>query len=160
VKISLLVLCVLSLPLPAHAAESGPAAQCVRVGNDDTIRGYDPALQAGLRRAYARLFPQAHTPPDDRAFQAQAHVRCMDGRLLACFTGANLPCGRMNASRDNPGATAFCKADPQADVVPAFATGHDTVYAYRCVDGRPRVTGNTFQLDSRGFAASLWAPLD
>jgi hypothetical protein len=160
VKCLLVVLCGLSLSPFARAAEPGPAAHCLKTGNDDTVRGYDPSLRPGLLRAYARLFPQARMPPNEHAFQAQAHIRCSNGQLLACFTGANLPCDKMSTARDNPGAAAFCKTDPQAELVPSFATGHDAVYAYRCLDGRPQVTGHTFPLDSRGFATSLWAPLD
>jgi hypothetical protein len=149
--------CAVLVPLRAVA---GPAEQCARLRNDDTVRGYDPSLKAGLLRAYAQLFPQARMPPDDHAFQAGAHIRCMNGRLLACFTGANLPCAKMNAAPDNRGADAFCQANPDAPVVPAFAAGHDAAYAYRCVGGRAENTGETFPLDTRGFAASLWAPVD
>jgi hypothetical protein len=99
-------------------------------------------------------------PPNEQAFQAGAHIRCMDGRLLACFTGANLPCEKMNAARDNKGAEAFCQANPDAPVVPAFATGHDTIYSYRCVGRRAEIAGTTFPPDARGFAATLWAPVE
>ena len=84
----------------------------------------------------------------------------MNGRLLACFTGANLPCAKMNTSRDNAGAEAFCRSSPDANVVPAFATGHDAAYRYRCTSGQAKIVGNTFALDQRGFAAKLWAPME
>lgn len=144
----------------AAAADAGMAAQCARVRNDDAISGYNPALHDALVRAFGRLFPSAQAPPDEREITAGAHIRCMDGHLLACFTGANLPCGKMKTARDNPGADAFCRANPNAEVVPAFATGHDTVNLYRCVSGQPVITGNALTVDSRGFAASLWTPLD
>ena len=57
------------------------------------------------------------------------------------FTGANLPCGKMNTARDNQGADDYCRANPDVDVVPAFATGHDTIYSYRCAGGRPVIVG-------------------
>jgi hypothetical protein len=148
-------LCLVLLPLSAAA---GPAEQCSQVRNDDTISPYDPSLRDGLLHAYAKLFPGAHMPPGPE-FEAGTHIRCMAGKLLACFTGANLPCGNMNTARDNPGADAFCRSNPDADVVPAFAAGHDTTYSYRCVSGRANITGATFKLDARGFAASLWAPV-
>jgi hypothetical protein len=160
VKLLLCILFVLSILPPAHASGPGPTTKCAQVGNDDTIRLYDPLLRTGLLVAYARLFPQARMPPDERVFQVETHIRCMNGRLLACFTGANLPCGKLHAAPENAGAAAYCKTDPQALVVPAFAVGHDAAYAYRCVDGRPSITGATFRLDARGFAATLWAPLD
>jgi hypothetical protein len=151
------VVCVMLAPLQAAA---GLVEQCARVQNDDTVRRYDPSLKAGLLKAYAQLFPQARIPPDEREFQAGSNIRCMDGRLLACFIGANLPCSKMNTARDNKGADAFCRANQDAPVVPAFATGHDAAFNYRCVAGRAEITGETFPLDARGFAASLWAPVE
>lgn len=148
------------VPLFARVAGAGPAEQCAQVRNDDTIHPYDASLRAGLLRAYVRLFPQARMPPDDQAFQAGAHIRCMDGQLLACFTGANLPCAKMDTDRDNKGAEAFCRTNPTTPFVPAFATGHDSAYSYRCVAGHAAITGETFPLDPRGFAGPLWAPIE
>ncbi|OYV37925.1 MAG: hypothetical protein B7Z80_11500 [Rhodospirillales bacterium 20-64-7] len=135
------------------------ATRCAAAGNDDTIRPYDASLRAQLQKSYERLFPKA--PVDDRMIAAQAHIRCMDGRLYACFAGANLPCRKMNTARANTGAAAFCRSNPDAPVVPAFATGHDSIYEYRCRSGKAEITGRTlFDLDSRGFAKRLWTPLD
>jgi hypothetical protein len=144
----------------ARAADAGLAAQCARVRDDDTIRGYEPSLHAELVSAFQRLFPSAPMPPEQRMIEAGAHIRCMDGRLLACFTGANLPCEKMDSARENPGAAAFCRDNPNAGLVPAYAAGHDTIYSYRCVSGRPQTDGTLFTLDRRGFAAALWTPLN
>jgi hypothetical protein len=144
----------------ARAADDGLAAHCARVRDDDSIHGYDPSLQAGLVSAFERLFPSAPVPPDERAIETGAQIRCMDGQLLACFTGANLPCGKMNRARDNPGAEAFCRANPNAGFVPAYAAGHDSIYRYRCVSGRPDIDGAAQTLDPRGFAAGLWTTLN
>jgi hypothetical protein len=130
------------------------------VGDDDTLHGYEPSLHAGLVIAFEKLFPSAPAPPDQMAIETGAHIRCMDGRLLACFTGANLPCGKMDSARDNPGAAAFCRDNPYAGGVPAYATGHDTVYNYRCVSGHAEINGTLFTPDRRGFAAELWTPLN
>jgi hypothetical protein len=143
----------------AHAADAELAARCAQIGNDDRVRPYDPSLSAGLIKAYSRLSPGARMPPPAE-LKAGANIRCMNGHLLACFVGANLPCGKMQAARDNPGADEYCHGNPDADVVPAFATGHDTTYSYRCASGKPVVVGQTFTLDRRGFAAKLWAPVD
>jgi hypothetical protein len=147
-------------PVHAHAADSGMTGRCARVHNDDTVRPYDASLRAGLIRAYGRLFPDAGMSPPEAQLKVGANIRCMSGRLVACFVGANLPCEKMNAARENPGAAEYCRGNPAADVVPAFATGHDTIYSYRCAAGRPIIAGQTFVLDSRGFAARLWAPID
>jgi hypothetical protein len=158
--VKLLHLTILLLSLFARTSFAGPAEHCAQVRNDDTIRPYDAALRTGLLDAYAHLFPQARMPPDERQFEAGAHIRCMDGRLLACFTGANLPCSKMDTQRHNKGADAYCRSNPDAPFVPAFATGHDAAYTYRCLGGRASIAGETFKLDPRGFAASLWTPIE
>jgi hypothetical protein len=129
---------------------------CRQVKNDDTIRPYSHELYGGTVKAFKKLFPNANGTPAESELQTQANYRCMDGKVLACFVGANLPCAKMNAARDNPGANEFCKTNPNDDVVPAFATGHDAVYSYKCASGKAVVTGNSWALDKRGFAKELW----
>jgi hypothetical protein len=154
------VVAVLLAPFAGRAGEPGPAAaHCAAVRDDDEVRPYDALLRTGVLAAFSRLFPNARTP-NEQQLRAGAHLRCMDGRLLACFTGANLPCSKLNAVRDNRGAAAFCADSPNAQVVPAFATGHDAAFLYRCDAGRAEVSGETFELDRRGFAAELWAPVE
>ena len=130
----IVVMCVMLAPLLGHAAEEGSAALCAQARDDDTVRRYDPSLRAGLLRAYAHLFPQARMPPNEQDFQVGAHFRCMDGRLWACFTGANLPCAKMNTAHDNKGAEA-AKIDLDAPFVSAFATGHDHRLLLSCDRG-------------------------
>jgi hypothetical protein len=74
--------------------------------------------------------------------------------VRACFTGANLPCVKMNIARDNEGPDAFCRSNPNAPGGPAFASGHDSIYAYRCRGRRAEVESTIFPLDARGFAAT------
>ncbi|WP_434722080.1 hypothetical protein [Mesorhizobium sp. RIZ17] len=142
-------------------AKAAPATDlhklCRQVKNDDTVRPYSHELYDGTVKAFKKLFPDANGTPQESELQTQASYRCMNGKLLACFVGANLPCAKMNAQRDNPGADEFCKTSPNEDVVPAFATGHDAVYAYKCRNGKAVVTGSTWALDKRGFAKKLWA---
>ncbi|WP_217578075.1 hypothetical protein [Mesorhizobium sp. GbtcB19] len=144
----------------AATAKAAPADDlyklCRQVKNDDTIRPYSHELYGGTVKAFKRLFPDATSALQEQELQTQASYRCMNGKVLACFVGANLPCAKMNTARDNPGADEFCKANPNADVVPAFATGHDAVYSYKCASGKAVVAGNSWQLDKRGFAKKLW----
>ncbi|HEX2940859.1 MAG TPA: hypothetical protein VHO91_07410 [Rhodopila sp.] len=158
--LTVLLGCLMALSLASPGAVAGNlAAQCAAAGNDDTVRPYDPSLRDALRTSFQRQFPQA--PTDARTIAAQTHIRCMDGRLYVCFTGANLPCGKMNTAPTNKGADAFCRSNPNAPVVPAFAAGHDSIHEYRCRSGKAEVTGRTlFDLDARGFAKRLWTPLD
>ena len=54
-----------------------------------------------------------------------AFVRCEGGKLMACFVGANLDCGKANTHRSLLGATAYCRDHRDADPIPMFATGHE-----------------------------------
>jgi hypothetical protein len=67
-----------------------------------------------------------------------------------------LDCGKANARRSLPGASAFCRVNPDAGVVPMAATGHDTIYDWRCV-GRRAVAGKTVVVvDNDGYDAGNW----
>ncbi len=129
------------------------------MGDDDTLRDYQPSLKAGAAKIFKTMFPGANSPPDEAMLRAQAKFRCMDGKVYACFIGANLPCGKLNTSRHNAGAETYCRTDPEADFIPMAATGHDSVYSYRCRGGKPEVAHTSYELDRRGFAKSLWLPL-
>jgi hypothetical protein len=144
---------------PLLAADALSAAYCARVGNDDTLHPPAPNLRAELRRAYPRLMGGGGAP-NDSVLQANAQTRCMDGKLLVCFVGANLPCGKIDTARDNPGATAWCREHPGDKIIPLVATGHDALNSYECDGANARITGTNWVLDRRGFATRLWTPLD
>ena len=89
-----------------------------------------------------------------------AFVRCAGGRLLACAIGANLNCGKANTRRSLSGASEYCRANPGADFIPMFATGHDTIYAWRCA-GRRAVAGKALvTVDAHGYDAGNWKEID
>ncbi len=140
------------------AAEPDLPPYCAKVGDDDTVRPPPLALRAALQRAYTRLLGGASA--DDQFLLSNGQVRCMGGKLLVCFTGANLPCAKINAARTNPGADEWCRAHPGDDNTPFVAIGHDSLYGYGCDGTRARITGTNWTLDRRGFAATLWTPLD
>ena len=87
--------------------------------------------------------------------------RCMDGKVYACFVGANLPCdGKGNANQTpNAAETDFCKSSPTAENIPAAVTGHDTIYAWRCSQGQPQIAQQVFHLDARGYISEIWYAL-
>ena len=96
---------------------------CRQVRDDDTIRAYSPALRDETLRAFKELVPDAKTVPADDEFANQAVFRCMRGKIFVCLMGANLPCVKMNAARDNAGADTYCRGNPNANSpVPAAAT--------------------------------------
>jgi hypothetical protein len=145
---------------PSHGFAADPisTAYCARVGDDDTLRPPPAGLLPELKRAFAHLL--GGSPQDDAYIRANAQTRCMDGKLLVCFVGANLPCGKINTARGSPGATAWCREHPGDKVIPAVATGHDTLYSYECDGTNARITGTNWVLDRRGFATKLWTPLE
>jgi hypothetical protein len=160
----LLMTCLMALtafawPAVAVAQRSQTATKCSQAGNDDRVRPYDPSLRVGFLIAYKLLFPQSKGEPDETELKT-ASYRCMGGHLLACFAGANLPCAKLDASRDNKGATAFCRKNPDAPIVPVSATGHDTIYFFSCSGGRAKIKEQNWKLDGRGFGVELWKSMD
>lgn len=151
---------LLALALSATAVHADPAETCARAGNDDTVRPYDPALRQGFVRAFRTLFPGAKGGQSDKMMRAGANYRCMGGKLYACFTGADLPCAKIVAAKENPAVTRYCAEVKATDFVPLYVVGHDSQYNYRCEAGQPVITGETWALDARGFAVKLWAPME
>jgi hypothetical protein len=92
--------------------------------------------------------------------QRSTVFRCAGRKVLLCNVGANLPCGKANRSRNLPGATAYCRENPDSDVVPAAATGHDTIYRWRCTGRKAQPGGPVETVDARGFLERYWKRLD
>ena len=148
-------------PLAAEQAKdagvrNGLFAHCASVRDDDTVRSYEPTLREPTIKAFKKMFPDMREEPASSEFEAQARYRCMDGKVMVCFIGANLPCTKINTAKDNAGADAFCKQASDGVPVAAYATGHDSAYSFTCRAGRAVVDRETWQLDKRGFAAKLW----
>ena len=79
---------------------------------------------------------------------------------MVCTAGANLPCGKADISRTpGHGASAWCKDNPDADFIPAYATGHGTIFAWRCMDGAAVVEKRLLDVDAQGFIRQFWKPL-
>ncbi|MGH8072023.1 MAG: hypothetical protein ACRERE_43690 [Candidatus Entotheonellia bacterium] len=142
-----------------QATFSDPFAYCAALGTIDapdsryTGPKVPEAVAQGLKKAFGA--------PADAPLEPFLHNtfwRCMNGQVYACTVGANLPCQeRADASRrPTPGMTNFCKDDPQAEVIPAVATGRATVYEWKCIDGVPEVVRQFAQPDARGFLSHIW----
>jgi len=83
-------------------------------------------------------------------------VRCAGATLMGCSIGANLVCGEADTRRQIPEATRWCHDNPEAKIVPMFATGHATIYEWSCV-GRRAVPGKAvFAVDPGGYIAENW----
>jgi hypothetical protein len=133
---------------PAPAAS--PAALCRKLGTDDRLRAIpDSLVPAAIRLFYLHTMPAAWV-------RRSTYFRCFDRQVLICNLGANLPCGKGNASRRLPAADKWCADHPDADFIPMVVTGHDTTYRWRCAGKKAAVTGTPLALDQRGFIARFW----
>jgi hypothetical protein len=82
----------------------------------------------------------------------------MDGQVYTCLVGANNPCWAKATTSTTPteGMQNFCKEQPDADSIPAYATGHDTIYAWSCANGVPVAGEQISQVDAQGFSTNIW----
>jgi hypothetical protein len=123
-----------------------------------------PLCASGASSA-PRAAPASLAPAIRRAFGLSgdiggAYYRCSGGRTLACVTGANLPCFKANRSRALPGAAQYCRENPGSDFIPMAATGHDTIYEWKCVGKTARPGKLVAPLDSEGYFAENWKPVE
>lgn len=133
----------------AQTAHAAWAAYCASgVGRQDARR-----VPAELAPAVAGTFDvSVEVVRKEGAF----YVRCAGRKLLACWVGANLNCGKADRRRRLPGAAAFCHAHPGSKIVPMAATGHATIYAWRCVGPRAVAGKIMAPVDAQGFIAANW----
>ncbi|MCB9419918.1 MAG: hypothetical protein H6667_08945 [Ardenticatenaceae bacterium] len=136
-----------------------PFAYCAAVGTIDTPGSDYTGPQTpmsiidGLKQAANLSADMPNTIIESGTFW-----RCMNGRVWACFVGANLPCSEKADTSQTPTQpmTDFCQANTAADAIPAAVTGRATVYEWRCTDGSPTVVKQLFQPDSQGFISDFW----
>lgn len=150
-------------PGQSLATFADPFAYCADVGTIDapdaryTGEQPPPAVIAGIRAAF-------NAPADAPAefYKDGTFWRCADGQVKACFVGANLPCEEKADLSETPneGTTAFCKENPNAESVPAAATGRATVFTWRCVKGTPEKGEQVAHADDQGFIADFWYMID
>lgn len=81
--------------------------------------------------------------------------RCLNGGVLVCPIGNGFTCDRPSANRNNPDVARFCKRNPNEPIVPTTVSGHNTIYQWKCVRGKP-VIDYTDKLDERGFRVDGW----
>lgn len=130
---------------------TNPFAYCTDIGTIDTPDARytgeqpPPAVITGIRAAF-------NAPADAPAdfYKEGTFWRCADGQVKACIVGANLPCEEKADLSETPneGTVSFCKDNPNADVVPAAATGRATVFTWRCVNGEPEKGDQVAQADA------------
>ncbi len=136
-----------------------PFAYCAAVGTLDapdsryTGSKTPDALVTGVRKALGTKDDIPLQP-----FVAGTTWRCANGKVLACFVGANLPCGEKadTSKTPNAGIVDYCKANPAAEVVPMAASGRATVYEWRCKTGAPEIVKQLVKPDAQGFISEIW----
>ena len=143
----------LALLLPGAAVAQGIGRGCQPGVTDDTLR----PLPVGMVDRFRQVFDLPRLPAD--VAQQTTVIRCVDGRVLACSRGANLPCDKADARRRMPDADAWCRQG-NSGAVPAYVTGHATLYAWECRGGRAGPVRQVAQADARGFVAAYWRALD
>ncbi|MEK7217143.1 MAG: hypothetical protein AAB289_16280, partial [Chloroflexota bacterium] len=86
--------------------------------------------------------------------------RCMGAKVYACGVGANLPCGKANPSpQPGAGLATWCNEHPDTQVVPAVATGRETVFSWACQGDVPVIARQALAADARGFVSQFWHEL-
>lgn len=142
-------LMAVSLAAPHARAGNSEPGLCKPGFTDDDPKPIPAALVSRARRVFGLRM-------QDLMVEKSVVYRCMDGKTMLCATGANLPCGKANVSRDLPGVADWCRDHAQAQTVPMFVTGHDTIYRWGCADGKPKMMGAIDTVDTRGFLARVW----
>lgn len=146
-------------PGQSQTTFTDPFVYCADVGTIDapdaryTGEQPPPAVIAGIRAAFNA---PADTPAD--VYKEGTFWRCADSQVKACFVGANLPCREKADLSETPneGTATFCKENPNAESVPAAATGRATLFTWRCVNGTPEKGEQVAQADAQGFIADFW----
>ena len=150
----LAAIALLSLTSVAHAASyraTTPEATCARIGTDDALRPLAPSLVGSATQAFG------YTGMSAAEVEHMTVFRCMDGAVLMCSWGANLACGKAETSPTLPSASNWCEGNQNASSIPAYVTGHETIYQWSCHLGNA-VSSNPAPLDTRGFFQSTWVP--
>jgi len=84
--------------------------------------------------------------------------RCMDGKVSACFVGANIPCDEKadTSNEPNEGMVNYCKSNPDSEFIPAYASGRTTVYEWKCSGGKTIIGKQIVEVDKAGYQKSFW----
>lgn len=139
---------------PARAADDDARTYCKSAGTDDQRFPLTADMVADANKALGTAMPA------DIAVK-QITWRCMDSRVMVCAVGANLHCGRADTQVvATPETSAWCKQNPGASFIPAYVTGRDTIWKWRCDGRKPHIDGPAHTVDKQGFIAENWKALD
>ncbi len=154
----LAILAAVLIAAPARAADDAdPFTVCKATPDLD-----EPVIAKRVSRAMLNRMAKAlklqMTARDLDAMREAFYWRCMNADVYVCFVGANIPCwSKADTSRTSEGATTWCAEHPNDEFVPAYATGHETIWAWRCDGDQAVITNDAPPLDPRGFLVQQWA---
>jgi hypothetical protein len=136
------------------AAPGDPFAYCSAVGDIDAPAGGASPIPAAL---IPYLASALGLPPHSAVTPDSYYWRCMSGAVYVCATGANIPCDvKADRAKHNAGSKNYCRENRDAAFVPAYATGHATLYEWRCSGGRAVRGKRMATLDARGYRSDFW----
>jgi|HubBroStandDraft_2_1064218.scaffolds.fasta_scaffold00332_12 hypothetical protein len=135
-------------------ATSDPFAYCSAIGSIDRPAGGGSPVPLALKSYLSRalgLSAGAEFRPE------RYYWRCMNRMVFVCAIGANIPCSaKADLAKRNVGADKYCQDYPEATFVPAYATGHETLFAWSCSLGRAVPGKRIAKLDPRGYRIDIW----
>ena len=158
--VALLAAALLPACAPATPATyDDPWAYCAAAGTIDApdARYTGPALPDELAAGLQEAIIGAPATPSPPILQG-SHWRCAEGAVLACTVGANLPCTEKANTSQEPTEEmeAFCEEQPDAEIIPAFVTGHNVIHAWSCEGTTPTAGEQFAEVDAQGYIADIW----
>jgi hypothetical protein len=138
-----------SAEIASMSQGENPFQYCSRVGTDDSPGN----VPASLAPAFAKFFG---TRMSSAEIQQNSSFRCYRGKVFGCMVGANLNCGKANSSNASAGGDEWCRSHPNDTMIPMAATGHATIYSWRCSGNRAVPTKMNSKVDDRGFEVVNW----
>lgn len=139
---------------------SDPFDYCASVGTidapDSRYTG-DPVPDAVINGFKKAAGLEASTEPMDM-FKKTTSWRCMDGKVVACNVGANLPCSSKADTNKTPTQAMqdYCSANPGSDFIPMSVTGHATIYSWHCAKDGAELLKQIVDVDAAGYLANIW----
>jgi|HubBroStandDraft_1064217.scaffolds.fasta_scaffold02542_7 hypothetical protein len=135
-------------------APGDPFAYCAAIRNINTPVGGASPIPAALKPHVAEALG---LPADSAIAPENYYWRCMSGAVYVCAVGANIPCdAKADRSRRNLGAEHYCRENRDATLVPAYATGHASIYSWSCSAGNTVPGKRLAKIDHRGFRVDFW----
>ena len=140
-----------------------PFAYCAVVGTLDTpdARYTGAAVPDTVISGYLQAAGLSGSTEPLDVLRQSTTWRCMDGSVMACNYGANLPCDAKANTDSTPSQAMndYCAQNPGADFIPMSVSGHETIYNWSC-DGENAQAGEAFtQPDAAGFLENIWYAL-